>query len=137
MNNKLVQNPSDIAEIFNKFFCEIGSNLSNKLPQPQLNSFKKYMGESATQSMFLHETNPTEVERIINNFENKNSTGHDEISTKFIKISSSYFSKFISEIINQAIKIGQYPNQLKIAKVIPYTKRVIPLTRITTDQLAS
>ena len=123
VNNKYVKNPGNIAEIFNKFFCEIGPNLSKKFQEIPQNAFTKYMGESANQSMFLHETNVTEVEKIISSFESKKSSGHDDIPVKFIKISASYISKFISEIINFSIKTGQYPDHLKVAKVIPIHKK--------------
>ena len=79
------------------------------------------MGEKADQSMYLYETN--ETSRKISSFENKKSTGYDGITTKFLKISSNFISKYISEIINLSIKTGQYPNKLKIAKVIPIYKK--------------
>ena len=123
VNNKIIQNPKDIAEIFNNFFCKIGPNLSAKFSDTQKDAFAKYMGEKANQSMYLYETNESEVKKIISSFENKKSTGYDGITTKFLKISSNFISKYISEIINLSIKTGQYPNKLKIAKVIPIHKK--------------
>ena len=81
------------------------------------------MGQSANQSMFLFETNAEEVAKIITNLENKKSTGHDDITVKFIKISSIYISELLARVINISIKTGIYPDQLKIAKVIPIYKK--------------
>ena len=46
--------------------------------------------------MFLFETNADEVAKIITNLENKKSTGHDDITVKFIKISSIYISELLA-----------------------------------------
>ena len=123
VNNKVIKSSSDIAETFNNFFCKIGSNLSAKFNSTPPNAYSKYMGNSANQSMFLFKTNATEVEKIISKLENKKSTGHDDISVKFIKISSTHISELLSQIINTSIKTGCYPDQLKIAKVIPIFKK--------------
>ena len=123
VDNKLIKNPSEITEIFNNFFCNIGSKLSSKFHSTSDNDFLKYMGQSANQSMFLFETNAEEVAKIITNLENKKSTGHDDITVKFIKISSIYISELLARVINISIKTGIYPDQLKIAKVIPIYKK--------------
>ena len=123
VDNKLIKNPSEITEIFNNFFCNIGSKLSSKFHSTSDNDFLKYMGQSANQSMFLFETNAEEVAKIITNLENKKSTGHDDITVKFIKISSIYISELLAQVINISIKTGIYPDQLKIAKVIPIYKK--------------
>ena len=73
--------------------------------------------------MYLFETNAEEVAKIITNLENKKSTGHDDITVKFIKISSIYISELLARVINISIKTGIYPDQLKIAKVIPIYKK--------------
>ena len=81
------------------------------------------MGQRANQSMFLFETDAEEVAKIINNLENKKSTGHDDITVKFIKISSIYISELLAQVINISIKTGIYPDQLKIAKILPLYKK--------------
>ena len=123
VDNKTIKNPSDIPAIFNNFFCNIGSKLSSKFHSTPDNAFSKYMGQRANQSMFLFETDAEEVAKIINNLENKKSTGHDDITVKFIKISSTYISELLARVINISIKTGIYPDQLKIAKILPLYKK--------------
>ena len=65
IDNKVIKNPSEISEIFNDFFCKVGSNLSSKFNSTTQNDFTKYMGQSENQSMFLFETNAQEIEKII------------------------------------------------------------------------
>ena len=62
------------------------------------------MGQSANQSMYLFETNAEEVENIISNLENKKSTGHDDVTIKFIKISSTHISELLAKVIKCQLK---------------------------------
>ena len=62
------------------------------------------MGQSANQSMYLFETNAEEVEKNISNLENKKSTGHDDVTIKFIKISSTHISELLASVINMSNK---------------------------------
>ena len=51
-----------------------------------------------------------------------NSTGSDEISTRFIKLSGSILIPALEYLFNLVISKGEYPDSLKIAKVIPIFK---------------
>ena len=53
------------------------------------------------------------------------STGHDEISTKFIKLSLPILAPALVDIFNLSISSGIYPDSLKIAKVSPIFKKGI------------
>ena len=50
----------------------------------------KFMSDSYEQIMFLHETNPNEVQKLIENFKIKKSAGSDELSAKFLNICAPY-----------------------------------------------
>ena len=73
--------------------------------------------------MFLFHTTESEIIKIIKSLKNTNSTGYDNFSTKFIKLSSSILAPALAKIINLAIDTGVYPSNLKIAKVIPIFKK--------------
>ena len=47
------------------------------------------------------------------------SPGYDSINAKFLKISSPFIAPILSKIFNSMLKSGLYPDELKIAKVIP------------------
>ena len=59
----------------------------------------------------------------INKLPNKNSCGYDNLSTKIIKTLKGSLIKPLTLIINQILKTGVFPSQLKIAKVIPIFKK--------------
>ena len=59
--------------------------------------------------------------------DNKKSSGYDDISVKFLKLCKSIILKPLVLIFNKSVLTGEYPDELKIAKVIPLSKVVIKL----------
>ena len=60
----------------------------------------------------------------INKLNQNKSPGQDEFTAKFLKISSNMIVTILCEIFNLSIKTGEYPDPLKITKVIPILKKV-------------
>ena len=67
-------------------------------------------------------TDPFDVLNIINSPKNKHSTGHDNISTSFLKDIKGEIVQPLSIIINTSLCVGIFPELLKVAKVIPIYK---------------
>ena len=67
-----------------------------------------------------------DVMHEINNLSTSKSPGHDEITAKFLKISAKKVVPAITDIINLSMNSGEYPEQLKIAKVLPIFKKGNP-----------
>ena len=63
------------------------------------------------------------INRIIVDLKPKTSTGVDNISNKLLKFVKSVISKPLSIIINQMLKLGIFPDSLKISKVVPLHKK--------------
>ena len=59
----------------------------------------------------------------IDKLENKNSSGHDGISKKLLKLLKFELSKSLTLIINQMITTGVLPDSLKVSKIIPLFKK--------------
>jgi hypothetical protein len=122
INGKYTNNTQFIADSFNNFFVEIGPKLANTIDTSNKKSYENYL-LTPCQSRFCFEyTNPTETYKIIHSFENKTSTGHDNISTKLLKEISDIVSNPLSIIINKSLHTGIFPDRLKIARVIPIFK---------------
>ena len=115
--------PQTMSETFNKFFSEIGGKLAQNFSNENNSDFKKYLGNSSNQSMYLFNTTEFEILEIIKSLKNTKSTGYDDFSTKFIKLSAPLIAKDLAKIFNLAISTGVYPDNLKIAKVIPIFKK--------------
>ena len=123
INDTKITKPQEISDSFNSFFCEVGENLANKFLNQNIPDYKNYLGDPAPQSIFLRNTNITEIINTVRNLKNSSSTVHDEISTKFIKLSLPILAPALVDIFNLSISSGIYPDSLKIAKVIPIYKK--------------
>ncbi|CAL4135390.1 unnamed protein product, partial [Meganyctiphanes norvegica] len=88
-DNQSITEPNTITKAFNKHFCKIGEHLAKNFSNHNNLEYKKYLGNPALQSIFLHSTNKSEIIDAIKYFKNNNSSGHDEFSSKFIKMSAS------------------------------------------------
>ena len=73
--------------------------------------------------MYLFNTTLAEILDTIKSLKNTKSTGYDDFSTKFIKLSATIIAPELVKIFNLAIRKGTYPDSLKIAKVIPIFKK--------------
>ena len=62
------------------------------------------------------------ISQINHNFQNKNSHGFDGIFSKLLKLIEPEIIKPLTLLINQMLNTGQFPDKLKVAKVIPIFK---------------
>ena len=108
-----VENPSlrDNAAVFNKFFANIGSEISKHLNRDFVCLVPK-----AQQSMFLFQAKEREVAEIINNLENKFSSGDDDISNVLVKVSAPVTARYLTFLINLSMNKGEFPIELKKRK---------------------
>ena len=84
------------------------------------------MPPSLCKSMFLDPIDIYSVLDVTKKLKSKNSSGHDEISTKLLKESIHQISIPLTHIINQSFLTGIVPQQMKIAKVVPIFKTSDP-----------
>ena len=117
INNSVLTDSNDIANKFNDYFLNIPTELHNNL-SPSINNYS-YLISNNTKSIFLHPATAAETYNVINSI--KSSSCNSDIPIKMLKL-SPYFSTGIAELFNHIISIGQYPDMLKIATVIPIHK---------------
>ena len=102
VDNVKISNKMEIANIINKYFCEIGQTLSEKID-------KSIQTEISLQKM------------------NKNSLKLksgcvDKINAKTLKIICKYIAEPLSHIINTCIERATWPDALKKAEIVPIYK---------------
>ena len=114
--------PQTISETFNKFFSEIGGKLADKFNTSNT-EFKKYLGTPIEESLTLTNISEAEILGTIKDLKNTNSTGYDDFSTKFVKLTAPLLAPALVKLFNLALSTGVYPDNLKIAKVIPIFKK--------------
>ena len=71
----------------NKYFCEVGSEVSKNITQPA--NKRLNLSKPNNKSMFLEPIDALEINTIINNMKNK-AAGVNNINTKFFKTLVNY-----------------------------------------------
>ena len=131
-NGKYLTDKNAISETVNQYFCNIGENLKQNIPNQQDNDFMQYMPERILNSFFLRPVNQTEVLKEIKRLNPKKASGPDNIGNKILLMCPEVFAHNLTTIYNHYIEIGEYPDALKIARVIPIYKKGDHATTITT-----
>ena len=120
IDKKLVDDDKHIAESFNKFYVNIGATLASKIPATDVDPIS-YMKNNASRCIQLTPVTESEISTILRKLKNS-SPGWDGISPHIVKMTSSIFIKPLLHICNLSILHGVFPNELKVAKVIPLYK---------------
>ena len=73
--------------------------------------------------MLLYKISQDEIKGAIKKLKNSNSSGDDEITSSFVKLSAPVLIPALHIIFNLSLTSGVYPHKLKIAKVVPIHKK--------------
>jgi hypothetical protein len=127
--NKIVSDPILVGDIFNKFF----TNVVDDFIKPNLHLDTSIPSENSGQAhiQISNAFKFTTIDEkylysLIMSFENKNSTGVDEIPITVVKNSINLILKPLTHIINSSLISGYFPSKMKIAKIIPIFKKGSP-----------
>jgi hypothetical protein len=118
-----VSDRKTIADKFNKFFINIGPELSSKITCNTTKSFTNYLTNPSPIDFSFSSVNSDTIKQIINKLKPKTTSGFDKLSNKLLKEIKDEIAEPLSLIINQSINNGIFPDKLKIAKVIPIYKK--------------
>ena len=117
--------PCTIANGFNTFFANIGSDINSKVRSQQ--HFTNFLTNPLPQHFNFTRVSETVVLKSLSNLKSKASFGEDGLSTKFLKSVKHEIPKPLTTLINQIISTSTFPDKLKIAKVVPLYKKDDPL----------
>ena len=120
-NNRKIIDQVEISTHFNDFFTNVGTSLSDKIPQPK-HSAISYLQSNYSKSIFLKPATQNEVLILIKDLKTDSSCGWDDISPKVVKFSHLFLIDPLVHLINLSLSQGIFPSELKIAKVIPLFK---------------
>ena len=123
INEQITSNSSEIATSFNDYFCSIGSNIASKLPLNDVDSVKDCLQNRVIPSIFLEKVTETEIMNYISKLKTNKAGGYDEVSSDFVKLSSSILTPVLVTLVNSALSQGIFPDDLKLAKVVPIFKK--------------
>ena len=112
-----------IAEHFNSFLASVGELNSKNLTEHGDSSYRDYLSERIESNFEFRLVDSHNIKQIIKGINTSRSNGHDGISSELLKLISNDIADSITLIINQSLKSGIFPNQLKIVKVTPIYKK--------------
>ena len=105
------------------FFVNIGPKLANEINAPNAKHYTYYLKRTILSKFQFELIDETETNKLIQSLKAKDSAGHDGITTKILKVIGPILSKSLTLIINQSLITGVFPDNLKVAKVVPLYKK--------------
>ena len=121
IGNIEVTNKKEIANGFNSFFANIGTPISDAVPESTI-AFTDYLTHSCQTNFFMHPTDEHEIINVTKNLKSSTSEGFDNISMKIIKTTMHEVAMPLAHIFNQSFITGTVPDNMKIAKIVPIFK---------------
>ena len=107
----------------NQHFARIGEKLAAKSTNPAQNyNHFKFFGKRNPSSIVLQPTDVYEIVEIISSLNDHKSPGYLDIPIRIIKESKYLIAGYLADSFNERIESGNYPDILKIARVIPFHK---------------
>ena len=121
-NGSQVTDPVEMANLFNNYFVNVGSNIDKKIPRTKKSPLD-YLKKRISNSLFLSPATLVEIEIIIQSLNVKKAIGPYSIPVSLLKILSRHTAQPLSSIINLSFESGICPDKLKVGKVAPLHKK--------------
>tara|TARA_B110001454_G_C12716814_1_gene432912 strand:- start:83 stop:3097 length:3015 start_codon:yes stop_codon:yes gene_type:complete len=139
-NNKLIKDPSQIANMFVNYYTNILEISTGKppvnIPLPEnedlidtiLSHYENHTSINAIKEMNINSTfeiplaDEETIERIMKKLDTSKATGIDNIPVRLVVVSSSVTKKALTKIINKSISKHDFPNLMQIGKITPIYK---------------
>ena len=118
-----IKDKQTIANEFNSFYANIGTKLASSIDTQGKAPYDSYL-KTPVKSIFKFKPYTNEdTLKLIKSLKTKTSVGHDGISVQLLKVIAHGISKPLTAILNQSLKKGIFPDNLKLAKIIPLHKK--------------
>ena len=107
----------------NKCFCSVGNDLANEspyTPNPLINS--EYTVTAHDTTFSFSEISAPDVTQTMNQMKTTKSVGTDKISSYFLRLTMSYVSNSIAQLLNISARNSIFPEAWKTARVTPIFK---------------
>lgn len=122
-----VVNNLDKAEMLNKYFAKSVENLKRGIEILPMDHFNSLRTVRRCGTVFeINQTTAHEMYVIVSGLSLSKSCGHDNVSPKILKECSSSIVPQLVNIFNTMLNTGEYPEILKIHKIVPIPKERSP-----------
>ncbi|MCG7877652.1 MAG: reverse transcriptase family protein [Candidatus Thiodiazotropha endolucinida] len=127
IDGKIITESHEIASKLNDFFATVSQRLntnSNALPQDDYSKLVDYINCKVPEDIYfkIPLITTSQVSQFIHKLDPAKATGLDGIGPRILKLVCNIISPSITDLINKSIQTGLFPNQLKMAKVLPIFK---------------
>ena len=114
--HNVVVREGNLADFFNQRFASQAESVSRSISAMLVDEFQS---ERTLNSMYLYARSLDEVYRSIADLKFGKASGIDELSAEVLKISALAIVPYLQKFINPTFSQGEFPDCLKIAKIIP------------------
>ena len=119
-NKKVITEATEISDTFNHHFTNIGENLANNIGKSNVDP-TQYL-KSPNSVFSFNEIDIGKVRRLLNQISTKKSPCLDNIPGNLLKIAADILAPSLTKIFNKSLSTGIYPNDWKLARVVPVFK---------------
>ena len=117
---KKLKKKQEISNELNQYFSFIGEKLSQDI---QTSTMSPVQAIKRTHTSFkLKQITPKQVYNLLVSLPNGKANGIDMIPNKMLKISARVTSSSLTDIFNCCTSMNIFPDDLKVAKVVPIFK---------------
>ena len=119
-NDHVTTDKNIISIKFNDFFINTGPTLARAIPDSK-NKPSHYLGQRLGETVFLAPVTQEEIKLKIKSLKDT-ATGYDEINAMSLKLVNQFITQPLTHLCNLSLTQGVFPEQLRIANVIPLYK---------------
>ena len=109
-----------ISNKFNDFFINVGPTLANRIERQNKNP-EQFMKAKVTYSLYLEPVTEQEIHQLVSSLK-KSSPGYDNLSASILQLGLPEICPVLTYICNLSLMEGIFPDELKLANVIPLYK---------------
>ena len=124
INDKTIDNPSEISSEFNKLFVSVASKIKEPVVPSNFDRLRTFCNEKLTEntSFSIPTLGDEKVEKYLKNTDITKATRMDTIGPRLLKLAAPYMSESLTFICNQSIVKSVFPKKWKEGKVTPLHK---------------
>ena len=132
VDEETINIPKDIAETFNNHFASVGEKLAFDIPLSAVEPDVYVVPAETTFS--IKSSNINAVYRKLKTLNIGKAAGLDQIPCKLLKIAAEVVAPSLTQIFDKIICKSIFPNDWKLARVTPISRRVKKTIWTTIDQ---
>ena len=123
--DRVISDPTEIADSMNQLFCSVGKDLSDKIPNKENPLLTGNYGERKkdVEKFAFVPVSPENVMKACKDVKTSNGYGTDFISVFFLKVGIEVLAPSLAQLFNLSLSTGRFPDSWKIARIAPIHKK--------------